>query len=286
MDPFPNPNHTKRRFDLAADTFSEADYFYRAVRENLIERTREVALTPKNIIDLGCGLGESSLNLSQLFPSSNITAIDRSEEMIALAKKFNHKSTISFAKHDLENWIPEQNVDLIFSNLALSWSHPERIFKNLFESLNENGWLIVTLFGEENLKEIRNAWAQIDNDIHVHPALAADDLVRLLSDLRFTDIVVDQDKFKINFSSIEKLFKDLGNTGGRNCSNGRNKGLTSVSRWEKFIKNLTKNGPAQGLEVMTHCIYIIAKKSQRTKPKTGRKIDYILVDSMVNQLTK
>ena len=92
MDPFPNLIHTKRRFDLATDNFSEADYFYQAVRENLIERIGELALTPKNIIDLGCGLGESSLNLSQLFPSSNITAIDRSEEMIALAKKINRNS--------------------------------------------------------------------------------------------------------------------------------------------------------------------------------------------------
>lgn len=41
---------------------------------------------PENIIDIGCGPGNSSVVLKDRFPNANITGIDSSADMISKAK--------------------------------------------------------------------------------------------------------------------------------------------------------------------------------------------------------
>lgn len=58
------------------------------------------------ILDAGCGNGEFSISLSQLFPASKITGIDYSEDMITLceyAKNDNDINNIEFKVADLLN---------------------------------------------------------------------------------------------------------------------------------------------------------------------------------------
>jgi trans-aconitate 2-methyltransferase len=91
------------------------------------ERTRPAAdligqirlESPAQIVDLGCGPGNSTEQLRRRWPQAAITGVDNSPEMLAQAKA-NHPDW-QWILCDIEGWKPEPAVDLIFSNAALHW---------------------------------------------------------------------------------------------------------------------------------------------------------------------
>jgi trans-aconitate methyltransferase len=74
---------------------------------------------PKRIIDLGCGTGTSTEILAKKWPQAEITGLDSSEEMLNKAQAAH--PNITWVKQDLNEWIPDQKYDIIFSNASLEW---------------------------------------------------------------------------------------------------------------------------------------------------------------------
>jgi trans-aconitate 2-methyltransferase len=93
---------------------------------------------PKRIIDLGCGTGTSTEILAKKWPQAEITGLDSSEEMLNKAQAAH--PNITWVKQDLNEWIPDQKYDIIFSNASLQWINPvESLIASSIEALNEGG---------------------------------------------------------------------------------------------------------------------------------------------------
>lgn len=108
--------------------------------KDLISRLYE--LKPKTIIDLGCGPGNSTILLQEVFPDALITGIDSSHVMIEKAKKL--YPNLDFQLCDVRD--VKQKADLIFSNACLHWlSDHKTLFPKLFALLNEGGVLAVQM---------------------------------------------------------------------------------------------------------------------------------------------
>lgn len=75
--------------------------------------------SPKRVIDLGCGPGNSTEVLVERYPSADISGIDSSADMIRKAKQTLPNHTFSIA--DLETFTPPGPVDLYFSNAVFQW---------------------------------------------------------------------------------------------------------------------------------------------------------------------
>lgn len=114
------------------------------------ERTRpandllsRVTLTsPKTIIDLGCGPGNSTSVLAERYPDAKLTGIDSSPDMIQKAK--DTLPALSFEVADLQTFQPEGQVDLLFSNAVFQWlpaSSRIQIIRRLIEHLSAGGTL-------------------------------------------------------------------------------------------------------------------------------------------------
>jgi trans-aconitate 2-methyltransferase len=99
---------------------------------------------PAQIVDLGCGPGNSTELLRQRWPKAAITGVDNSPEMLAQAKA-NHPDW-QWAMGDIESWSPEPVVDLIFSNAALHWvpGHAT-LFRSLIGAVAADGALAVQM---------------------------------------------------------------------------------------------------------------------------------------------
>lgn len=100
---------------------------------------------PRNIIDIGCGPGNSTEVLQKRFPNSKIIGIDSSEEMISKAKsQYNDIEFICCDVRDL--FCREEKYDVVFSNACIQWipNHNE-LLKNLMNLLNYNGVLAVQI---------------------------------------------------------------------------------------------------------------------------------------------
>lgn len=75
---------------------------------------------PNNILDIGCGPGNSTAVLKTVFPQADILGVDNSENMIKKAKEA--YSNINFQICDITTESDKlDSYDIIFSNACLQW---------------------------------------------------------------------------------------------------------------------------------------------------------------------
>lgn len=104
---------------------------------------------PEQIIDIGCGPGNSTAVLADRWPQSQITGLDNSSAMIEQAQKSNGNIEWILSNAAVDK-LP-QFYDLIFSNAAYQWMGDiPSLFKKLKGSLKEGGVFAaqVTLFNK------------------------------------------------------------------------------------------------------------------------------------------
>jgi trans-aconitate 2-methyltransferase len=100
--------------------------------------------SPKRIIDLGCGTGNSTERLHHRWPTAGITGLDSSPAMLRKARD-NHPEWV-WAESTIEDWSPTTPYDLIFSNAALHWvERHESFFPRLMEQISPGGVLAVQM---------------------------------------------------------------------------------------------------------------------------------------------
>lgn len=73
----------------------------------------------KNIIDIGCGPGNSTQFLRYYWPEAKISGFDNSPNMIAKAQSI--LPDVDFYVANIEAWHASQEYDLLYSNAAFQW---------------------------------------------------------------------------------------------------------------------------------------------------------------------
>lgn len=102
--------------------------------------------SPRGIIDLGCGPGNSTRVLKKRFPNAHIIGADNSENMIAKAREDN--PGLEFVQLDLNGGLSAfyGKFDVVFSNACFNWlpNHRELLPK-VFKLLTDKGALAVQI---------------------------------------------------------------------------------------------------------------------------------------------
>jgi trans-aconitate 2-methyltransferase len=123
---------------------------------------------PKDIVDWGCGPGNSTQVLRDRWPEANVLGVDFSPEMIEKA----HASCPEgrWLRAELRDWNPEDSWDIVFSNATLQWiPDHQRLIQKVFSMVRPAGVLAVQLPANQDaplhqtLLEIarRNAWKDL-----------------------------------------------------------------------------------------------------------------------------
>ncbi len=98
--------------------------------------------SPKNIIDIGCGPGNSTRVLKNKYPAARVLGVDSSEDMIAKAKKDNPDMDFELINVPDELDKLSGRFDIVFSNAVLQWIPDHNaLLPRLWELLNEGGTL-------------------------------------------------------------------------------------------------------------------------------------------------
>lgn len=120
---------------------------YLKFREQRTQPARDLAMriqhsAPKSAVDIGCGPGNSTSILKEIFPDIDLLGIDSSTNMIERAKA--EHPDIAFHVCDARSL--SGNYDLLFSNACLQWipDHASLI-PFLMEHLCEHGALAVQI---------------------------------------------------------------------------------------------------------------------------------------------
>ncbi len=97
-----------------------------------------IAYSPKNIVDIGCGPGNSSQVLLRRWPQAQLVGVDNSPAMIAKAKNDHPKQEWILSGADAFESTVE--FDLIFSNATIQWiPDHESLFAKFINLLSGSG---------------------------------------------------------------------------------------------------------------------------------------------------
>jgi trans-aconitate methyltransferase len=104
------------------------------------------------ILDIGCGDGRVTHEISLLVPKGQVIGIDTSSSMVEEAKKLTtSKSNLSFFKKGAEDFRLNAKFDYILSFHSLHWiSDKNKMFRNVFNHLKLRGKFIFVTAGREN----------------------------------------------------------------------------------------------------------------------------------------
>ncbi|MGM9971253.1 MAG: methyltransferase domain-containing protein [Anaeroplasmataceae bacterium] len=110
-----------------------------------IDLIKRIKITPKSILDIGCGPGNSTNQLYQFFSDANILGIDSSDNMLDKARSTypGFKFEKCFVPDDLNKL---ESFDLIFSNACLHWIPNHKILlPKIMDKLNDGGVFAVQM---------------------------------------------------------------------------------------------------------------------------------------------
>ncbi|MEZ3424741.1 MAG: methyltransferase domain-containing protein [Lachnospiraceae bacterium] len=104
----------------------------------------------EKILDLGCGDGVLTEQLSLAVPNGNVLGIDASAGMIKTAEKI-VKNNIKFQKDDINKIKYQNEFDVIFSNAALHWiKDHKKLLANTYNALKIHGIILWDFGGAGN----------------------------------------------------------------------------------------------------------------------------------------
>ena len=214
-------------FERASRHYDDYAVLQRKVAEEMLERLHDINISPAHVIDVGCGTGYCTRRLHSIWSNAKILGIDLAKGMVEQAKEQKGWfSKQSYCQADAA-FLPlkESAVDVVFSNLMLQWCDPTAVFAEFRRVLNKDGLLMFSSFGPDTLKELRQAWAGIDDRPHVIDFADMHDHGDTLLQAGFREPVMDVDRFTLTYSDVLGLLRDLHGIGSRNIMPGRRSGL-------------------------------------------------------------
>ncbi|KAL2867624.1 S-adenosyl-L-methionine-dependent methyltransferase [Aspergillus lucknowensis] len=112
--------------------------------------------SPKRVVDLGCGPGNSTAVLRAQYPDAHLTGMDSSPDMIRKARTT--LPNVEFTVEDLRTYAPQESVDVFFSNAVFQWlprNERLQVIRRLMESQPSGG--VFALQVPDNLTEPSHA---------------------------------------------------------------------------------------------------------------------------------
>ncbi len=227
----------RTQFSRAAAVYDDVAVLQHEIAERLIQRLDYIVCEPKVILDIGCGTGRAIDALMKRYPKAKVVALDFSLPMLQKsAKRGRWLKRPACLCADMDQLpLAASSVDLVFSSSAFQWtSDVSAVFKEIQRVIKPQGLLMFSSFGPDTLKELREAWSQVDGLPHVHHFLDMHDYGDALVGAQFMDPVMDREDMTLTYESVERLLKDLKQAGVTNADTQRRKGLLGKDRLQQL----------------------------------------------------
>lgn len=144
-------------------------------------------IDPASVVDLGCGTGRLTAELSDRWPGATVLGLDRSAEMIAAAAK----TRVQYEVGDIGEWEPAEPLDLVFANASLHWiDNHQLLFPRLVSMLRSGGALAVQMplsWDQPSHRILRSVGAEFGVEIASPPTLDPGEYLDVLADHATTE---------------------------------------------------------------------------------------------------
>ncbi len=169
------------------------------ISEQLLKdvKTRFAATTSPHstFLDIGCGSGQVTASVLDVFKGVNIIGIDPSSDMIDYAQHHLKSPHLTFRVDRAEELktIPDKSVDAIVSFTCLHWVQDQAAaFRSMYRVIKPGGWMGLIFAAETNYPDpVGDA---------CHQAMAEEPIASLLK---------PYPKYQWNFADPEKIKKEV-----------------------------------------------------------------------------
>lgn len=280
----------RRSFDYAAAHYDAHAVLQREVCDRLLERLDFMTLQPRRVLDVGAGTGYGLAHLLARYPAAEHCALDIAPAMLAAARARVPQPV--WTRRALQRLVPRaspsthfvcadmerlpfagDSVDLVWSSLALQWAHdPEAAFRGFHRVLAPGGLLIFATFGPDTLKELRAAFAEIDDAPHVNRFIDLHDIGDMLIHAGFASPVMEMEMLTLTYADLKTLMRDLKGIGAHNAAAARRRGLLGKSAWSRLERAYESNRVEGRLPATFEVVYGHAWAGDKTRLEDGRQV--------------
>lgn len=249
-------------FGRAALTYDTVAQLQRDVGKHLLQYAPVQLEANATVVDLGSGTGFFTRQLAARFEPVNIIGLDIAEGMLHFSRQQTRTQHIKWLCADAESLpLADQSVDLIFSSLVIQWcSNLLQLLRELARVLKPGGQLVVATLGPNTLHELKSAWQQADNYVHVNQFQPQDSLrfAAVAANLAIDHFAVEQRV--IYFDRLTELTRELKALGAHNINSGKPEGLTGRNRIAAFKNAYEQYREARGLPATYEVFYLSVHK--------------------------
>lgn len=277
--------NVRNAFNAAANNYDAFSLLQRTITDRLVESFDQIKIKPTSILDLGAGTGYGSRKLKQQFKKAHIYQIDISGEMLKQSRK---QSPKFFSKNHFlcadacQIPLPKNHFDLVFSSLMLQWCNDlDAVFAEVKRVLKPGGVFLFTSLGPDSLKELRESWRQVDDQVHVNAFVDMHDIGDSLIRNGLEAPVLSIEHIVLTYDECKQLMRELKNIGAHNINKGRKKTLTGKHRLERVVKHYEKYRQNNKLPATYEVIYGHAWQSDLDKiVSKGENIQSISLEDL------
>ncbi|MEN0045285.1 MAG: methyltransferase domain-containing protein [Pseudomonadota bacterium] len=241
----------QRRLTHAATVFSAHAFLHERCADELVSRLDLLRIAPETILDAGAATGALAQRLAQRYPGAQVTAAELNQALAAtmpevgalkrLLGRTRAVQRLAAALDDLP--LGDDSVDLVASNLALPrFAEPDAVLAEVARVLKPGGAFSFVTLGPDTLRELREAWGDVDDGVHVATFTDMHDIGDALGRAGFAEPVLDVDTLALTYNDVGALWRDLSALGARNCLPGRQRGLTGRTRFGDMCDRLMRDG--------------------------------------------
>lgn len=210
-------------FSRAATGYDTAAVLQREVGERLLGMG--LSHPGQQVLDAGCGTGYFSRRWREL--GKQVSALDLAPGMLDFARQ--QQAADRYLLGDIENIpLPGASVDICFSSLVVQWCNDlPQALAELYRVTRPGGLILFSTLAEGSLRELGDAWQQVDGERHVNDFLPAEKIAVACAPYRHQ---LTADWQIQHFPDVMALMRSLKGIGATHLHQGREAGLLSRQR--------------------------------------------------------
>ena len=265
------------RFERAANSYAHASRLEAEIGARMLERLDYVKLSPRRVLDAGCGPMRDARALAKRYRKADVLAVDFSRAMLHAGRPrlrfFQRRPPLPVCADLARLPFASSTLGLVWSNMALHWvADPIAALREFHRVLAVEGLLMFSTLGPDTLTELRSAAGAA----RVHSFADMHDLGDMLVAAGFAEPVMDTERITMVYADGEALLADL-RASGQTCAlerpaGGPRRGLAGRRFRASLTEKLAAQRRAGKLSVSYEVVYGHAWKAAPRQAADGRAI--------------